>query len=39
MTTNDQTHTIDVPPGATVVVMQATADAVVTRADGTIKED
>lgn len=35
----EQDRTIDIPPGATVLVMQATADAVVTRADGTIKED
>lgn len=30
---------ITVPPGAQVLVVQATAGAVVTRADGTIKED
>lgn len=35
----EQEKTVVVPPGATVLVMHATADAVVTRADGSIKED
>lgn len=33
-----ETRTIELPPGAEVLIVEAVADATVTRADGTIKE-